>query len=769
MKNRIIQWSLGLVLGALPFAAGCAASSGSAADPTNTLVAAATNNPTSSATNAAVSDMPDLPEGVDPATAEVTPVSAETPLPADLNLSAPASELVKLTQSGVDEGVMLAYVTNSTSIFNLTADQIVYLKDIGLPGTVVTAMIQRDQSVKASGNVVAQAAPPEPQPAPEQSTTNELVPAPGSPSPYAAPAAAPTQPSAEEVAPQPDGTAPNTVVTAPPQSTVTYLNFYDSLSPYGSWVDVAGYGRCWQPTVVVVDRGWQPYYQGGRWIYTDAGWYWYSDYSWGWAPFHYGRWFRHNRIGWCWSPGYTWGPSWVSWRYSDSYCGWAPLPPAAHYRPGFGFSYYGRSVAVNFDFGLHSDYYAFVPARHFRAHRLDHYGVPRHEVNRFYNQTIINNTIVNNNNIIVNKGVPPSRIAAATGTRVPTVAIRPTRTPPSTRPERLANNGRSLVVYRPELSKSATTANRLNQRPGSFITQAPTRAAAVSQPKPGVIAPRSSTTTPIMTAPAQTRVGNTTKSAFAPQPNTGAGKLSTTVPNANSAGGTVNRLNSRPQQPGNTSGNNPVARQNTTTPLIMRGSSGSTSATQPKATPTVPKNNNALSGMVIGQNQPAQRPPVQVQAPQTTTQRAPMTTAPSSSGSRLNQRPQSFSSGALENRYSAPVAAPKYTPSAPSYQAPARTYQAPAPAYQAPARTYQAPAPAYQAPVRTAPSAAAPRSYSAPAMQSAPRYSAPAVSAPSPRMSAPSYSAPSPQRSTMSAPSSSGSRLSDRSNLRNGR
>ena len=28
--------------------------------------------------------------------------------------------------------------------------------------------------------------------------------------------------------------------------------FYDTLAPYGTWVDVAGYGPCWQPTVVVV-------------------------------------------------------------------------------------------------------------------------------------------------------------------------------------------------------------------------------------------------------------------------------------------------------------------------------------------------------------------------------------------------------------------------------------------------------------------------------------------------------------------------------------
>jgi hypothetical protein len=29
--------------------------------------------------------------------------------------------------------------------------------------------------------------------------------------------------------------------------------FYDNLSPYGSWIDVAGYGYCFQPSVAVDD------------------------------------------------------------------------------------------------------------------------------------------------------------------------------------------------------------------------------------------------------------------------------------------------------------------------------------------------------------------------------------------------------------------------------------------------------------------------------------------------------------------------------------
>src|SRR5580700_10197841 len=70
--------------------------------------------------------------------------------------------------------------------------------------------------------------------------------------------------------------------------------FYSDLSPYGQWVDLAGYGWCWQPTVVAGNSQWQPYSDDGHWIYTDAGWFWQSDYPWGWAPFHYGRWLHHD-------------------------------------------------------------------------------------------------------------------------------------------------------------------------------------------------------------------------------------------------------------------------------------------------------------------------------------------------------------------------------------------------------------------------------------------------------------------------------------------
>jgi hypothetical protein len=139
--------------------------------------------------------------------------------------------------------------------------------------------------------------------------------------------------------------------------------FYDSLSPYGDWVEVEGYGYCFRPTVTVSDPGWRPYTEGS-WMHTDAGWTWNSDEDFGWATFHYGRWFLVGGT-WFWQPGETWGPAWVSWRTGDNVVGWAPLPPEAIWQPETGFNAY-----VDADYNIGPACYSFVPIHQFGELRL---------------------------------------------------------------------------------------------------------------------------------------------------------------------------------------------------------------------------------------------------------------------------------------------------------------------------------------------------------------------------------------------------------------
>ena len=108
----------------------------------------------------------------------------------------------------------------------------------------------------------------------------------------------------------------------------SYDVFYDRLQSDGQWFNDPTYGLIWQPSVASSDQNWRPY-TDGRWAYTDRGWTWISNENFGWATYHYGRWARLNDKGWVWVPGNTWAPAWVSWRESDDYVGWAPLPPEA--------------------------------------------------------------------------------------------------------------------------------------------------------------------------------------------------------------------------------------------------------------------------------------------------------------------------------------------------------------------------------------------------------------------------------------------------------
>jgi len=138
--------------------------------------------------------------------------------------------------------------------------------------------------------------------------------------------------------------------------------FYNNLSG-GSWIEVADYGYCWQPDVVVSNTSWRPY-ADGYWAYTDLGWTWVSYEDFGWATYHYGRWARLADYGWVWVPGrdrdLEWGPAWVSWRTGDQYVGWAPLPPET-----IGVVEGGPLTgAIDVQFDIGPAYYNFVDVRY---------------------------------------------------------------------------------------------------------------------------------------------------------------------------------------------------------------------------------------------------------------------------------------------------------------------------------------------------------------------------------------------------------------------
>ena len=73
------------------------------------------------------------------------------------NLSPGLQEVVKLAQAHMGDGVILAYIKNSGTLYTLSADDILYLKDQGVSQNVITALLQSQPA--GNPNVVPQSSP----------------------------------------------------------------------------------------------------------------------------------------------------------------------------------------------------------------------------------------------------------------------------------------------------------------------------------------------------------------------------------------------------------------------------------------------------------------------------------------------------------------------------------------------------------------------------------------------------------------------------------
>ena len=252
-------------------------------------------------------------------------------------------DVVDMAKKGISEEVLLSYIQQRQDTYDLSADDVRYLTDLGVPDKVVTEMLARPANVSEvalarseSGDAVRD--------------YNQLDP----------------------------------VVNGRDADLST---FYTSLAPYGEWFNTEAYGYVWQPYPARANSAWAPYKDSGRWAYDNkSGWVWDSDYSWGWAPFHYGRWAYIPERKWVWVPGTTWAPAWVSWAHENDNYGWAPLPPEAEWS-GDGFTYFGRNVGVDFNFGLGPQDYTFVPVNRFVYYDYAPYVLSPYAVGGFFSRT----------------------------------------------------------------------------------------------------------------------------------------------------------------------------------------------------------------------------------------------------------------------------------------------------------------------------------------------------------------------------------------------
>lgn len=668
------------------------------------------------------------------------------------DLDAPVAEVVQLVEAGVGDEAVIAFVQNSKNVYELNADDILYLNDLGISSEVIAAMLRKsgrdkEQLPRKETTTPEEQVAKASEPAKETQAAASIQPAPAISGVAPQPTAPPAPPAGTQPAPPPQ---------PPPTVTYNYNYFYDYLSPYGTWYVHPIYGHCWEPTVAVTVRGWRPYCHNGFWLYTDYGWYWSSHYSWGWIPFHYGRWFCH-RGRWLWVPDYVWGPSWVCWRRTDDFCGWAPLPPGCSWSAGVGLTFTSGSVGVSFGFGLVSDHFTFVAWNRFCDRQPWRHRVSRERAEVVYQRsTVINNYIVGNNNTVINEGIGRDQIASAARSEVRKVSLRDVDPQPGVnfKGEQLDPTGTTLAVYRPKFPDLRSTKVR------------PIEAADTTGPAKANGAP------PRAIASASAPTPESSPIVFPAKPRRKAEALGGT-PSAPVARpvptSTIARPVERPQAPSaepravQTENRTDPGRQEVKPALkVAKGGQEKLARNE-----FVPK--PGVGDVNLSQPEPTTKPaePIVPQersgklntpkintAPKVGVAPQPSTLRPTGSGPSVPDSPP-LASAPSAPRQEQPKYSPRPTPQIdrPGLPSPSVNQASrPGPSYATPS----APSPAYQTPSRPAPSYAPPPSttrppptYSPPVSRPAPSYSAPPVSPSAPSYSpppvarpAPSYSAP---------------------------
>ena len=200
-----------------------------------------------------------------------------------------------------------------------------------------------------------------------------------------------------------------------PDEVDNYDVFYDRLSSDGEWFYDDNYGYVFQPQVAADSSDWRPY-ADGHWVWTDRGWFWSSDEDFGWACYHYGGWIRFAGAGWVWVPGSDWAPAWVSWRQSDDYAGWAPLPPESSV--GITDSFHVSDWSDSY-FGVGPAAYVFIRwGDWFRPSYHGYFAPPDRNI-VFFNETRNITNVHYENNVINNFGPEVASIERRTGQQVP--------------------------------------------------------------------------------------------------------------------------------------------------------------------------------------------------------------------------------------------------------------------------------------------------------------------------------------------------------------
>src|ERR1039457_4297472 len=112
------RWSLGLVLAALLLTGGSPQQASGQTTNTALMLSPDANAAAAAPAMANEEALGAQTDDEELARAATKPISTERPLPPNIKPAGPLSEVIKLADSGVDESVIMAFVTNSTGLFD---------------------------------------------------------------------------------------------------------------------------------------------------------------------------------------------------------------------------------------------------------------------------------------------------------------------------------------------------------------------------------------------------------------------------------------------------------------------------------------------------------------------------------------------------------------------------------------------------------------------------------------------------------------------------
>jgi hypothetical protein len=176
-----------------------------------------------------------------------------SPAPASAKLLYGIDDVLKLSRAQIGDEIILNYIRNSGTIYNLGADDIVYLKSAGVSDKVISAMFDKRKHVE----LAAQKQPAQPPVVANRpgATPNAVSAAPAYADSYATYAQAPLTPPTSSA-----------YVVPYPATTYPYYGPYGYYSPY--------YGGYYGPGVTFAfGFGGGRYYYGGRYCYGGRGYY----------------------------------------------------------------------------------------------------------------------------------------------------------------------------------------------------------------------------------------------------------------------------------------------------------------------------------------------------------------------------------------------------------------------------------------------------------------------------------------------------------------